>query len=233
MTKTDVQTNTVALLRSTNMQNAANMRFATPSTSIVSTPEAAEGALALSARAQSNSVLVLELDNTDRQSTSLRWLQSQHERHPSLQSIVVSGRCDSETIVAALRAGASGYLVNNPRLCATAHIELLNRGLNELLDGRPPVSDVVVPHLLEAVRAIHDPAPATKTYSCLSKRETEVLELAAKGFTYAEMAKLLNLSVHTISTHTRRIYAKLEVNSRCAAIYEASRLGLLRERSAA
>jgi DNA-binding CsgD family transcriptional regulator len=49
-----------------------------------------------------------------------------------------------------------------------------------------------------------------------------------KGFSYAEIARLLELSTHTVATHVRRIYGKLEVHSRGEAVYEALATGLVK-----
>ena len=62
----------------------------------------------------------------------------------------------------------------------------------------------------------------------LSEREGEVLRLIVKGFTYAEIAELLGVSAHTVTTHVRGIYRKLEVHSRSEAVYEALQLGLVK-----
>lgn len=61
----------------------------------------------------------------------------------------------------------------------------------------------------------------------LSRREQEVLELVSRGFSYAEIADLKHLSVHTIQTHIKSLYAKLEVHSKMEAVLEATRMGLL------
>ncbi|NJS36480.1 MAG: response regulator transcription factor [Brachymonas sp.] len=63
----------------------------------------------------------------------------------------------------------------------------------------------------------------------LSRRETEVLEHIARGFSYAEVADISYVSVHTVQTHIKNIYAKLSVHNRSEAVFEAQRLGLLRK----
>ena len=63
----------------------------------------------------------------------------------------------------------------------------------------------------------------------LSPRETEVLGLMARGFSYAEIAKLQAVSVHTVQSQIKSLYAKLAVNSKTEAVFEATRMGLLRE----
>jgi DNA-binding NarL/FixJ family response regulator len=54
-----------------------------------------------------------------------------------------------------------------------------------------------------------------------------VLELITKGFTADEIARLMQVSQHTVQTYVRRIYSKLNVNSRAEAIYEARHQGIL------
>ncbi|WP_281558010.1 LuxR C-terminal-related transcriptional regulator [Thalassomonas sp. RHCl1] len=54
----------------------------------------------------------------------------------------------------------------------------------------------------------------------LSSREAEIISLLSKGLSNKEIAKTLYLSVHTVITHTRNIYKKLNVNSRAEAAYE-------------
>lgn len=197
-------------------------------------------------------LLLLEFDTTNcplapkssvggGSNSALRWLQQQHSQYPRLQSTILSRQSDAKTVIAALGAGASGYLVGEPCQSTAEIIRTAVAGMNQLRNGIPPLSDTVLPHIVQAARANKLPQqdePSNTAITVirdprLSKRENEVLALAAKGFTYAEMARLLNLSIHTISTHTRRIYAKLEVNSRCAAIYEATQREPLPESSAA
>jgi DNA-binding NarL/FixJ family response regulator len=62
----------------------------------------------------------------------------------------------------------------------------------------------------------------------LSARETEILEHIARGFSYAEVARLKHVSVHTIQTHIKNIYSKLSVHNRSEAVFEATRLGMLK-----
>lgn len=63
----------------------------------------------------------------------------------------------------------------------------------------------------------------------LSERERSVLGLVTKGFTYDEIAGLLGVSRNTVTTYVRRIYRKLQVGSKTEAVYEARKLGLLRD----
>ena len=65
--------------------------------------------------------------------------------------------------------------------------------------------------------------------SILSPREQEVLELIARGFSYSEIAAQKGLSVHTVQTHIKSLYGKLEVHSKMEAVLEGTRMGLLRQ----
>jgi two-component system nitrate/nitrite response regulator NarL len=62
----------------------------------------------------------------------------------------------------------------------------------------------------------------------LSRRERELLELAAKGLTTVQIAEQLYLSPHTVKTYWQRLYEKLGANDRASAMAEAIRRGLLR-----
>lgn len=187
---------------------------------------------------QGDQLLLLELDDPASGSegaialAALEWLQEFGSHRPGLRTVVLSSCQDAESVLVALCSGACGYLVNDPKLSVAARAELIATGMQELARGHAPISPAVVHHLVAVVRQ-HSSAPGpslpSSVETSLSKRETEVLQLAAKGFSYAEMAGLLDLSVHTVSTHIRRIYSKFEVNSRGEAIWEASRQGLLRD----
>jgi DNA-binding NarL/FixJ family response regulator len=78
----------------------------------------------------------------------------------------------------------------------------------------------------------HWAAPAESTRDGgaeLSERERSVLGLVAKGFTYAEIARLLDISSHSVMTYVKRTYRKLQVSSKTEAVYEARKMGLLRD----
>ena len=80
-----------------------------------------------------------------------------------------------------------------------------------------------------AMVALRGPMPSKpEGPGFLSAREQEVLDLIARGFSYAEIARLKNLSVNTVQTHIKNLYGKLAVHSKNEAVFEATRLGLLR-----
>ena len=114
---------------------------------------------------------------------------------------------DDEKIFSALRAGASGYILKN----STA--EQLIQAIHEIHNGGSPMSADIA---RKVITSFHESKPAPDFD--LSKRETEILNLLAKGFRYKEIAAKLFISPETVRTHIRNIYEKLQVNSRTDAL---------------
>ena len=140
--------------------------------------------------------------------------------HAGLPIMVITVFGSEDRVIAALAAGATGYLLKDD----ASHE--IGAAIEQLLAGGSPISAAIARHLIRHFRA---PAAAEPRHesATLSAREREVLALAAKGFSYAEIATLLNLSAQTVASYTKQVYEKLAVSSRSEAIYEASRLGLL------
>ncbi|MCB0189005.1 MAG: hypothetical protein KDE31_32270, partial [Caldilineaceae bacterium] len=86
------------------------------------------------------------------------------------------------------------------------------------------VSPATAVQAMPAFAARTNPSPAT---DLLSERELEIMHLIADGLTASQMAEKLIISVHTMRTHLKNIYRKLEVNSRVQAVEKVRTLGLL------
>jgi DNA-binding NarL/FixJ family response regulator len=71
-------------------------------------------------------------------------------------------------------------------------------------------------------------SPSAPENNPLSARETEILQLLAKGMSFNEIGEILGISPHTVTAHIKKIYRKLAVHSRGEAVYEATQMGLLR-----
>ena len=158
--------------------------------------------------------------------TGLQVLQRlRQEEHPCAV-ILLTTFDDDEVLLRAIKAGARGYLLKDgTEQDLAAHI------LN-LRSGGSPMSPIIARQVLAQLGSTTAPtAPTaprdTATGQPLSPKETEVLTLVARGFSYAETANLLGISVHTVHSHVRNIYGKLSVNSKTEAVYEARQLGLL------
>lgn len=132
---------------------------------------------------------------------------------------------DEKSVVSAICAGATGYVVKD----ATAS-EWLS-AITELRAGHSPISPKIARHILRRVQQpsifLPDTAPPIGGQPTLSSRETEVLRLVAKGFSLVEVGQILHVSHTTARSHAKNIYRKLEVHSRGEAVFEATRMGLL------
>jgi DNA-binding NarL/FixJ family response regulator len=134
---------------------------------------------------------------------------------PDCILVVASLYADDEYLFPALRAGAQGYLLKGEAPAKTAE------ALQGILRGEPPLSPAIAHRLLRAFR----PCPIDPV-SPMTPREREILGLVAKGHSVREVATRLSLSHHTVSDHLKRIYRKLNINSRAEAALEAARMGL-------
>ena len=152
------------------------------------------------------------------------WL---HSHHPDVPTVVVSAWGDEETVLAALQAGAIGYLLKERD---DVELEL---ALQSIRRGGAPIDPFVARRILTLLpnaRPTANAADASPGASAdtLSEREVEVLHLVARGLSNREIASATDLSRFTIEGYTKSIYRKLAVNSRTAAVFEARALGLLR-----
>jgi DNA-binding NarL/FixJ family response regulator len=138
------------------------------------------------------------------------------KRCPACDILVVTIFGDEETVLKALEAGARGYLLKG----ALEHD--IARDIRELRSGGSPLSPVIARQLLKRL------VPAVPAASSpLTARETEILNAIARGFSYAETAQLLRISVQTVHSHLKNIYRKLAVHSKTEAVFEADRRRLL------
>lgn len=132
---------------------------------------------------------------------------------PGLQVIMVTVYRDLDQIFAALKAGASGYLLKR------STPEEVRQAIRDVRSGGAPMSAEIARRVVEA---FHQPAKSAASSSGveegkLSKRETEILELLTKGLANKEIADRLDISVETVRVHLRRVYEKLHVHSRTEA----------------
>lgn len=126
---------------------------------------------------------------------------------------------DDGNVLRALGAGAQGYLLKGEDLGA---IEERLRGLER---GEVAVSPPIARRLLERFRT---PQPLrAEAEIALTQRETDVLRAIGRGLTIPEAAHALEIGPHTVGTHVKNIYRKLNIASRAEAAIEAARRGLV------
>ncbi len=143
-------------------------------------------------------------------------------RWPDCDIMVISIFGDEQNVLSSIQAGATGYFLKS-------HDQIDVPGaMRDLLNGGSPMSPMIARKVLERLRQREAPAPEnTHTGSALTKRESETLDLIARGYSYQEVGNLLTVSLSTVQSHIRSIYRKLQVNSRSEAVFEAHKLGLL------
>lgn len=122
-----------------------------------------------------------------------------------------------ETVLAAIQAGASGYLLKE------APIGTIVQAIREVHQGGVPLSRPIARRLLGLLGAggtagAATPVPQQPGTEGLSPREVELLERVVLGETEPEIAERLSISPHTVRTHIKNIYRKLRVRSRAAAV---------------
>ncbi|MEM1356883.1 MAG: response regulator transcription factor [Bacteroidota bacterium] len=128
--------------------------------------------------------------------------------------IMLTIRDDDDAVFNSLVAGASGYLLKD-----TPPSELL-RHIKEVSTGGSPMSARIARRVVNSFKQTASPSP-------LSARETEILQLLCDGRNYRDIAETLFLSPHTIKTHIKNIYHKLQVHSRGEAVSKAIKEGLV------
>ena len=132
------------------------------------------------------------------------------------RTLILSAVTDSAIVFRALEEGAQGYLSKEARR-------------SEIVDAvrRVGQGQTVVPPELAAGLADQIRLRATSTGPVLSEREQQVLAGFARGLSIPELAAELFLGASTVKTHTQRLYEKLGVSDRAAAVAEGMRRGLL------
>ncbi|KFA92260.1 response regulator transcription factor [Archangium violaceum] len=168
-------------------------------------------------------------------------------RWPQVEILIFTIFDEEDRVLEAVKAGASGYLlkgtpadkiieaIKEVRAGGTVIQPSLARRLLRHFRVEPdsspvPTEPVASPPAPAAPEPAEPPAASEASEPLLkplSNRETELLQLIAKGVSNSEAARLLNLSKATIRTHLEHIYRKLEVTNRVEAVTEGIRKGLI------
>jgi DNA-binding NarL/FixJ family response regulator len=138
---------------------------------------------------------------------------------PSIAVLALTMLDDDESVFAAMRAGARGYVVKG------ADTDDVLRALESVARGDavfgPAVAGRVLSYLTRPLSA-RDPM----LFPELSEREREVLELMARGLSNGEIARRLFVSPKTVRNHASNVFTKLQVSDRSEAVLRARRAGL-------
>ena len=140
--------------------------------------------------------------------------------HPDTEVIVLTTYADDQSIYAALKAGARGYLTKD------AGAEDIERAIRTVHAGEVLLAPEVQARLLADIDRKRSPASSSLPGG-LTAKEADVLMLAAEGLSNTEIAGRLVVSEATVKTHINHIFAKLGVRDRAQAVAYAYRVGLV------
>ncbi len=125
---------------------------------------------------------------------------------------------DDDTVFAAMRAGARGYLLKG------ADEAEVVRAIHAVAHGEAIFSPAIAERLIQFFSTVRPVAPA-HLFPELTNREREILGMIAHGRSNAEIAEELTLSPKTVSNHVSNIFAKLQVVDRAQAVLRAQQAG--------
>jgi DNA-binding NarL/FixJ family response regulator len=134
--------------------------------------------------------------------------------YPQVRVLILTAYDDDPYILAALRAGADGFLLK------TAPSSDLLRGVKDLAAGKSFIDAEVAPKVIAGLTK-------ASQIEALSERELDVLRGVAKGRTNREIAQILSISDRTVQGHLANIFGKLKVTSRTEAVTVGLQNGLL------
>ncbi|HCX85771.1 MAG TPA: DNA-binding response regulator [Micrococcales bacterium] len=187
-----------------------------PGISVVGQADGATAALVLFAGGHATDVVLMDLDLGDGSGVDVT--RELVRTRPGLGVLVVTMHEDEDAVVAAVRAGARGYLVKS------APPDAVERAIRAVAAGEmilsPAVAERALAYVLGGTRAARVPFPQ------LTQREREVLDLVAAGLDNVAVARRLGLSPKTVRNTVATVLAKLALRDRSAAIVAARAEGL-------
>jgi len=136
---------------------------------------------------------------------------------PTTEVVVLTVFDDSENVVRAIAAGATGYLHKS------SSMETVVESLKSILIGGAPIN----PHIARKVLELFATAALPREDYGLTRREKEILGLLVEDIPLKQVADRLSVSIHTVNMHLRNIYGKLQVQSRSGAVAKALKEHLL------
>lgn len=149
--------------------------------------------------------------------SGLEVLRGIKHRTPDAVCVITTVMGDDSHIVAALSAGAQGFLLKEQPA------ELLSRQLTQLSAGVPALSPSIARRIMEHFQRT---GPTESGDNDLSEREKQTLALISRGYRNSDVATQLSIAESTVASHIKSIYRKLGISSRAEAAWHATRLGL-------
>ncbi|MEW5988641.1 MAG: response regulator transcription factor [Chloroflexota bacterium] len=187
-----------------------------PETELVGEATTGDEVIALAARLQPDVVLMdLRMPGVNGIDATRQVVHAS----PHVAVLVVTMFDDDNSVFAAMRAGARGYILKGAK-----HEEML-RAIRAAGSGEAIFSPTIASRLIEFFANMR-PAKQAQIFPELSDREREVLDLIAQGYKNVEIAARLVLSPKTVRNHVSNILSKLQVADRSQAIIRARDAGL-------
>ena len=143
------------------------------------------------------------------------------KRNPNALVLVAADTADENTVMQVISAGANGYML------ISEMTEDLGECFKLMVAGGSPASPTIARCVLRSLHTRSEKRRLMPADCPLSPRELDVMRLAAQGIGFAQIAHLLTISEHTVTTHVKKIYRKLEVHSRDEAVFECRKRGFV------
>jgi DNA-binding NarL/FixJ family response regulator len=132
---------------------------------------------------------------------------------PATDIIMLTIHEEDDKVFKAICSGANGYLLKS------STSEEIIHAIKEVQGGGAPINAQIARKVLDMIAHTNPPTP---DYG-LTNREKEILHLIVEGLTLKQTADKVFLSYHTVDTHVRNIYSKLQVHSRAALVAKSSK----------
>jgi DNA-binding NarL/FixJ family response regulator len=176
-------------------------------------------------------VLLVDLSLPDGSGIDLIRLAVSHQ--PQCEALVISMFGDDERVIASIEAGAMGYIQKD------AKVENIANTICEMKQGASPISPMIARRILAKFKQPSRPAESIEAVDAdladsydkprLTPKESHILTFISRGYSYEEIANLDGISISTVRTHIQSLYQKLAVHSRSEAVFEAAKMGLLKD----
>jgi len=187
-----------------------------PDTEVVGEAATGKEAIQLAAERQPHVILMdLQMPEMDGIEATRRIVDTS----PRINVLMVTMFEDDQSVFAAMRAGARGYVLKGAK-----HDEML-RAIRAVGSGEAIFSPSIAARMMDFFAASRSVIPK-EAFSDLTDREREILNLIARGESNADIARALIISVKTVRNHVSNIFSKLQVADRAQAVIRAREAGL-------
>lgn len=165
-------------------------------------------------------VVVLDLELDD--SSADEAIKKLYAQHPNNKTIIYTSLDNEWTVYEVIKSGVQGYVLKK------STIDNLIKAIQEVSLGEYYLDPVITSKFIQVTGLLN-----TRKYQhcTITERETQILQLVAKGYKNKNIAKSLSITESTVKYHLKSIFTKLSVNSRIEAVLAAKKQGMLQEKA--